>query len=316
MTNTTYQPGDRVRALNSMMMHTALCGRTATVVAKPSELTADFDHPMTYFVFDADPLKPTSNGTRFWRTAEISAMFERQPVEAGCWVRYNDTVPDALPECKGKTGKVIAMLHNDQTARIIWDGVSYFMDHTAIFVARVVAPEPKRIASANSGGILFEAFDNGTFRSTVLGGVDLASGPDFTGFHIQSFGRAERPDTLKQAQALAKTLDAKHFDGNIQLADTLPGVLDQIDHMTAHMVKAPAAPTFKRGDLVTWGAGQIHGRIVGPAPSKHAPWEVIITAVPGNNDSKQLGTFTTPDLDSLRHSTKRRPGISIFDWSE
>jgi len=54
---------------------------------------------------------------------------------------------------------------------------------------------------------------------------------------------------LKQAQELARVLDAKHFDGDLIILDNFPGVLNQIDHMTAHMVRKPK-PVFKRGDLV------------------------------------------------------------------
>lgn len=181
------------------------------------------------------------------------------------------------------------------------------------------------------------------------------------------------PRHLMQAQDLARALHAKHFSDvtGWKPADDLPGVLDQIDNMTAGLTKTeklkhlekrmrdltdfirseipsekprpeeivdvairvmrrqeqalssmckllrsdgprsmialdawlaeydPQQPvTFKRGDLVTWGAGQIHGRIVGPAPTVQAPWEVIITV---GGSKHQLGNFITPELASLRH---------------
>lgn len=87
-------------------------------------------------------------------------------------------------------------------------------------------------------------------------GLDFASGPDWSGFHIH----------LKQAQKLAETLHAKHFNQvpNIwKVADNMTDVLLQIDHMTAGMVRsanqAQAAKTYSNvTDFAHWLANMMN----------------------------------------------------------
>lgn len=351
-TTDTYQPGDRVTMSNIDNTDGIKWG---------TMLPATEGWPIR-IKFDNDPLMSTTEGTRHWH-GETFGRLERQPIEAGCRVRWLNPSPGYF-DLNGCIVKFI------ETSAWSSQDIVHFTNGNSAYlkdIVRIADPEPAPV--------------------TISG-----------------------YDTLSQAQRLAVMLHGKHYADNSpqwRVCEALPGVLSQIDNMTAGLVRAdqvsglqkriteleaalagatetafaqarahgeldhqinklasfivtdiPGEPSasegaidaairimseqraainqaarrlskwvkdapagfgtdesrawlavnaphmqiaFKRGDLVTWGAGQLHGRIVGPAPTVQAPFEVIITVVT-NGYTQQLGMFTTPDLADMRHS--------------
>lgn len=254
-----------------------------------------------------------SGNSQPWSAESIEKWIKPAPIEVGSWVRVIGPTPDIVEKYAG------------------------------------------RVAQVKKTGGLVETGRFGELKCTRWSPENLRA--------------VEAPalsDDLKQAQRLATILAEKHFPGAFTVGDTLSKVLDQIDHMTAHMVRAGtlkqmqdanidltrqlqiaenarldaigqrdeanaaiaeagilirkagaystgeivawlnkhAKPTFKRGDLVTWGAEAFEGRIIGPAPTVDAPFEVMITRViHGSPANEYLGKVLTPTLDILRHVT-------------
>lgn len=311
-----FKPGDRI--IN-------VFNQTGTVKVRPPERTGP-GFNMRHVYYDADGHDYPFNNTD-------PSLLKRQPIEPGCWVRE---VPGS--NVFGKQDPVEVFEVDGTKARVKGFLGTFWTD--AAKLIRVADPEP-----------------------------DLASGPDQTVFVMGVYD----PRHLKQAQDLANALHTKHFAETApdwKVADDLTTVLDQIDNMTAGMIRKEnhdheklgefimhnvdgepcqpdegavdcairvmqeqadslrirntaireaakllrrinlpgpetkawldqydPQPTFKRGDLVTWGTGYNNARIIAVPAAISYDEQIEVMFVTGN-----VAGQTRPVLKSeLRH---------------
>jgi hypothetical protein len=279
MTNTHYLPGDRVRynadhpgSLHGYRYAVGTLKNPTTL--NPSMITIDWDN--------AHHGKNSDHGFSF---------IERQPIEPGCWVR--ELPGENIFSNPGKPVQVVAV-HGYIAEFPGFLGGKLHVDVKRL--ARVA--EPKKVVGI--GGISFSVGENDMGITTIKAENFIMQSPHVQQNKINRLeGELKNMTEKVHSQTLVIQQAARRLAKWVKDAPAGYGTEESRAWLAANAPEL-VTPEFKRGDLVTWGDGRIHGRIIGPAPSKDAPFEVIITV---STDEYRLGKFATPH--NLRHSNRK-----------
>lgn len=290
MTDTTkFLPGDRVIA--KPHASNGLTGWLGTVVEPREDIKE-----CVCVRFDNDVLSGerhvSGRDYRYWYKSDTHHYIERAPIKVGDTVRIHndaDHSPNAFnADFIGKTFVV----------EEIDDIFSYYHDETGMrctWSLDYLAP----VTSTNS--TLFAANPMFDLLRAKLNKLALAIYANHYG--EQPFSLSPDPftviDQIDNMTAGLKRTDPAITEAASIFAEWLaisgPGKGGKTRAWLAKY-SPETLPTFKRGDYVAWGL--LKGYIIGPAPTKNAPWEVLITEC---GDAVIIGQFTTPHLSDLRH---------------
>lgn len=312
MTNThnDIQIGDRV--IGRSNGSSFLAGELGTVVESPNSVypfAVRFDNEDKF----PERLEQTQKGIRHWRDA---AFFEPTPIKVGDWVRVISVANGGNTDKIGHKFKVLEINHYGTVTETKPDwgygGTTWSQEHLRAIAEPFEPVEVGIISNADgpfkvdikNGAIFFDMappnkrptlFNLAQTIHRVVPGEPLESETEtiieraMRIIDSQQAQNAElNSDVTDQRDALTKAAGLLRD----WIAMKIPGTGDRSRHWLNKY--APKRP-FKRGDTVTWGAGGLNGIIVGPAPTKEEPFEVVVI------NGSCIGKFVTPALTDLRH---------------